>query len=141
MGKLSRTKGHSFERKIAKLIRDRFPELENVRRSFQARDAEESDVTGLPGFWLECQDAALPLPIMKLHQAERDLANTALDRDRIPVAITHKKGARSIQVTLRAKDLICLLATEQAPKDSPVTLDFEDFLHILELTQPWNSQS
>lgn len=49
MGKLSRDKGHGFERLIARLYRVCFPD---AKRSPQYRGPEECDVEGTP-FWNE----------------------------------------------------------------------------------------
>jgi hypothetical protein len=138
MGTLSRTKGKVFERSIATMIRARWPWLaERIRRSIQSRAAEESDVTGLPGFWLECQDASEPTPVEKLEQAERDVFASTTRREDCPVAITHKKRARSIQATLRLHELIAL---SQDPKrkaqtknfNIPVTIDLHAFFDLVD---------
>lgn len=51
-GKLSRTKGHNFERYVAKRLRALYPE---ARRGLQYRDGMEcSDVVGTP-FHIECK--------------------------------------------------------------------------------------
>ena len=106
MGKMQRDKGKRFERQIARKLRESFPKYaEVIRRSIQSRQAEESDVTGLPGFWIECQDAANPTPLKKLKQAERDVQVADLVDELIPVAVTHKSRAKDIFVTLRLHHL------------------------------------
>lgn len=52
-GKASRTKGHSYERKIAKVFRKYFP---LAKRGFQTRGgtAEAPDVDGTP-WYIECK--------------------------------------------------------------------------------------
>jgi len=106
MGIMQRNKGKRFERLIAKKFREYFPEFaEEIRRSIQSREAEESDVTGLPGFWVECQDAIRPTPLKKLEQAERDIAANKLFGEILPIAITHQKNTKEIYVTLRMHHL------------------------------------
>lgn len=139
MGKLSRNKGKAFERKIARAYREAIPEIaEEVRRSDQSHQADDSDVTGLPGLWTECEDAREPNPLKKLEQAERDAKD-----GRIPVAITHKMRAKSVQATLRLRDLVQLFNENAGDvgmsEDQPVTMDFDDFLVLYRGSQRWRS--
>ena len=57
MGKMSRTKGHTYERWIAKALRSLFPD---ARRGYQSRGGgrEQADVVGIPGFHIECKALA-----------------------------------------------------------------------------------
>jgi len=142
MSKMQRIKGKVFERKIAKKLRDAFPQYsELIRRSIQSRQAEESDVTGLPGFWVECQDAITPTPTKKLEQAERDVRVASLVDVAIPVAVTHKIRAKDIFVTLRLNHLHFIFGHHindyrfsapfaQAKNTPAVCILFEDFLSI-----------
>lgn len=141
MGKMQREKGKRFERQIAKKLREVFPEYsEEIRRSIQSRQAEESDVTGLPGLWVECQDAAVPTPKQKLLQAERDVLVANLYSKIIPIAVTHKSRAKDIFVTLRLANLHYLYEwhlnnkQEAIPSEQSSTpqvhILFEDFLTI-----------
>jgi len=50
-GKHSRTKGHTFEREVAKVMRVSFPDAE---RGLQYRDPSSCDVEGTP-FRIECK--------------------------------------------------------------------------------------
>ena len=143
MGKLQRVKGKVFERKIARRLREEFPEYaETIRRSIQSRAAEESDVCGFDGFWLECQDAIKPTPLKKLEQAEHDLGlSRETAPNTIPVAITHRRGTRSIDVTLRIDQLVKMvlknnLATASYTSElcgsvAPVTLDLDDWIALV----------
>ena len=54
MGKMSRTKGHNFERLVAKMLRVVFPD---ARRGLQYKDPRECDVEGTP-FRIECKRLA-----------------------------------------------------------------------------------
>lgn len=109
MSLLSRTKGKTFERRIAAILRQHFPNAV-VRRASQADRAHQSDVyvTGGPALlsrlWLECQDARQPTPLRKLEQAERDVQRAFEDggpSGRLPVVIWHEYGAREIHATMR----------------------------------------
>lgn len=140
MGKFSRDKGKRYERKIARRLRERFPELaDNIRRSIQSREAEESDVTGVPKIWLECQDAAKPTPRAKLLQAIEDVRANNIDA--IPVAITHKTRSKTDEVTMLADDFYAFFKKAVKAKpcvgDIRVQIDLESFLTLLEITKPW----
>jgi hypothetical protein len=103
MGKLSRTKGANFERKIVRLLRERFPAYAlGIRRSQQGDGPRMSDVVGVPGWWIECQCAAPGKydPHKKLDQAERD-AHPAI-YGRYAVAITQRSGSSQIWATFSA---------------------------------------
>lgn len=141
MAKFSRDKGKRFERRIAKIIRERWPQLKDeIRRSIQSREAEESDVTGLPGFWLECQDAATPTPAAKLEQAIGDSEDGTKG---MPVAITHKTKTRTIEVSLRLADLLALAHKNDAGYGSVwshrVQIDLETFLKLVEDGNEWGN--
>ena len=136
-GKTSRRKGHEFERKIARQLRERFPRYaDDIRRADQGHGANASDVTGLPLVWLELQHAATPTPVGKLEQAERDILEAPEDaHTRIPVAVTHKSRTHTTQATLRLRGLLRLVyavPTQVLPSlgGEPVTLDWEDFLKL-----------
>jgi hypothetical protein len=134
-----REKGKSFERKIARILRQRWPGA-LVRRASQAERAHNPDVfvEGAPRIlqrlWLELQDAANPTPSAKLAQARRDVdadpRQHAIGEHRIPVAITHKLGAQSISATIGVMDLFTILATIGRAGHGEVTLPLD---HLLDL--------
>lgn len=140
MGKLSRTSGHDFERLIVRKFKAWFsdrPWAEKVRRANQGHQAHASDVTGVPGIWVECQTAQDPTPETKLHQAERDVERLQVDIPLVPVAVTRKKGSTNIRATLRLSDLINLsFGTDLQATDPEVTLSLESFLTILRDAMP-----
>ena len=70
-GKTSRTKGHDFERAVARTLRANFPE---ARRGLQYKDPRECDVEGTP-FRIECKrlkDVAHRNILAALMQAKGD---------------------------------------------------------------------
>ncbi len=69
MSKLSRRKGHNFEREIARELREIFPK---ARRGLQYQDGQQcADVEGTP-FHIECKRGVKPNPRAALEQALND---------------------------------------------------------------------
>ena len=139
MAKLSRTKGRSFEQKIARVFRAIWPEAV-VRRSSQADRAHNPDVMIEHGppllqhLWLELNDARQPNPLEKLAQAERDIAAISQHAGpaRFAVVIWHRLASRTINVTLRASVYDSLRGRFHPDLDrTPITLDLDDFLAML----------
>lgn len=110
MGKLSRTKGHNFEREIARQYREALPhDADEIVRGQQGSGAVEPDVR-VPGLWVECYHGKEPLRrarLRKLSQALRDC-----DTGRVPVAVTREHGTRrdDVYATLTLGDLADLVA-------------------------------
>lgn len=140
MGKLSREKGHDFERQIARDLRALWPGAD-VHRSSQADRARESDVViegNAPALakdlWLELQDAREPNPRKKLIQAQGDVRRSSPG---IPVVVWHQLAKRSINVSMLAGDYILLALGRVICDDRMITLDWEDFKSLLkELPMP-----
>ena len=144
MGKLSRTKGGAFERKIVKAISSAFPSS-TVFRTLQADKAYNSDVTVEPSLnvppwlssiWWECNDEANPNPEKKLTQALKDtkLALARTSKKRYPVVVWHKKNAKFINVTARLREINFLFGTHaqlERGLDVPITMELSAFLHVL----------
>jgi hypothetical protein len=111
-----REKGKTFERKVSRIIRARWPGA-LVRRASQAERAHNPDVFVEGGprilqrLWMELQDSANPTPHAKLEQARRDVAADPrrYETGRVPVAITHKLGATMIHATMNIGDLMEIL--------------------------------
>lgn len=136
-----REKGKAFERKVAAMIRAKWPKA-LVRRASQAERAHNPDVFVEGGprilqrLWLELQDAAHPTPHAKLEQAVRDVAcdprrrALASDDYRIPVAVTHKRGAREILVTMNVGDLMNIVDVDghHFEPNGEATIDFTRWL-------------
>ena len=139
MSKLSTTKGKTFERKIATLFRERWPDAV-VRRASQADRAHQSDVyvTGGPPIlarlWLECQDARSPTPLAKLDQAEGDIGyahNPHWRSVHIPIVIWHKLGAREIYATTRMWMLDVIRGIRHVDHDVVVTMTLPELLDFI----------
>lgn len=96
-GKSSRTKGHDFERFVARLLRLSFPD---ARRGKQYTGGREADVEGTP-FRIECKrlaDVKLGDVKRALLQAEADAATWDDDR---PCIAVHRTDREKALVTMR----------------------------------------
>lgn len=141
MGRMQREKGKRFERQIAAMFRERWPDAV-VRRASQADRAHESDVfieggpPMLKRLWIECQDARNPTPLAKLEQAEGDVghAHNPNWTNTLPVVIWHRLGAREINVTTRAWVFDSVRSNLHRVSDAVVTLSLGDFLDVLSET-------
>ena len=139
MGRMQRTKGKVFERKIAAELRTIWPDAV-VRRASQAERADNPDVfiEGGPAIlgrlWLELQDAAQPTPLMKLDQAEHDALSWGgmrAGQTRFPIVVWHKLGARTVNVTMRLWVLDHVRGASVAlGSDDVVTMCLDSFLRI-----------
>lgn len=71
MSKLSRTKGHSFEREIAIAIRPIFP---NCRRHLEYQDGEANgiDLSNTGHYRIQCKRGRKPAPISAILEVEHD---------------------------------------------------------------------
>ena len=92
MGRKSRDKGAVYEREIAKLLSAKL-HLQIERRLGQARDGGD-DLTGLPGFAVECKRRAKsPSVLTFLRQAQRTVEDDASGR--FPTVIVRGDNAPS----------------------------------------------
>lgn len=137
MGMLSKRKGKSFEQRIARQLRERWPDA-LVRRSSQAERAYNADVfceggpSMLSALWLELHDARKPIVKSKLEQAERDVITLGLEAKRSPIVIWHKLGERTIQATMRLYMLAWLAYGEADDSPEMVTMDLLSFFRLVE---------
>ena len=133
-----RYKGKTFERKIARVIRARWPKA-LVRRASQAERAHNPDVFVEGGprilqrLWLELQDSANPTPSAELEQARRDIDADPRPVEvgcyRIPVAITHRLGSRQILVTMNVGDMMNIIDLDGHHFEiGEVTMQLEQFI-------------
>jgi hypothetical protein len=100
-GASSRTKGHNFEREVAKQLREIYPD---ARRGLQYQDGTGCpDVVGTP-FHVECKVGKKPNIRAALRQAKNDCKDDSL---------------------------VCIAVTREDRKEPTVTLDWTHFLEIL----------
>ena len=139
MGKTSRTKGKTFERWVAAQFREAYPWLDGVRRSQQGGGAEQSDVTGVPGLWIECRDGVADLSRTKLEQAEGDVYRA--QSSAIPIAVCHRARAPmdSTQVYLRLSDLLPILGCNEEPDNIGAVVSMR-LVEFLEVARAWVRQ-
>ncbi len=138
MGKRSTTKGKVFERAIANQLRERWSHA-LIRRSSQGERADEADVFAegtpqLERLWLELQDSKAPTPLMKLLQAEGDIAAVMMRgrRERLPVVIWHRIREHTIQATTRLYVLDLLRGASPIRRsEEVVTIELGAFLDIV----------
>ena len=91
----SRRKGHDFERKVARALRDVYPD---ARRGLQYRDARECDVEGTP--WrIECKRSERLNIMAAYRQAVEDGRG-----DPRPVAVISKVSNTPAVVTVSLAD-------------------------------------
>jgi len=97
LGKSQRTKGHDFERKVARILRSIWPD---AKRGFQTRGgtAEAPDIEGTP-YWIECKKGKRT----NIKAAMRQAAGQNLP----PVAIT-QDDRQDVLVTMRLADWMAL---------------------------------
>jgi hypothetical protein len=149
---MQRRKGHDFERKIAALFRQHWPDAV-VRRASQAERADNADVFVEGGppilarLWLELQHARKPTPFAKLQQAEGDIAcwrsrRAVTTSARLPVVVWHRTGDRSADayVTMRLGVLDFLRFGDRRDvwcHNELVTVSFDAFVEVLAHNARW----
>lgn len=107
MGKLSRTKGHGFEREVASRLRVVFPEARR-QLEYHARDARGIDIQATGRFRFQCKRGRKYSSIAAIEEVQCDRA-IGLE---VPVLVT--AGDRTEPVAV---------------------LYFEDFLRMLEMVE------
>lgn len=80
MGKLSRTKGHSFERYIAVLLRKVFPDARRHLENHED-DANGVDLMGTGKYKIQCKRGRKAAPISKIKEVQ-------CGPDDVPVLVT-----------------------------------------------------
>lgn len=123
-GKKSKRKGSSFERFIVNMFKD--AGIDAKRGWWQSGEFARcrgkskptvSDILVGDGFedlWLELGTGAAMDDYKKLDQAERDIKGTNAG-NRVPIAVTRRKGQRIVHATLKLQDLLDL--TRQLPEN------------------------
>jgi len=113
-----RTKGHSFEREVACLLRKLYP---TARRGLQYQDGNVcADVVNTP-FHVECKRGRRVQIQKAMQQAERDMK-----KGDVPVVIS-KQDRDSILVTMRYEDWIELV------RDHPIVCNVDSSLKSVDL--------
>lgn len=140
MGLMSRNKGKKFERDIANVFREKFPDVV-VRRSSQAERAYQSDIfvdsgpDQLKRLWLELNDAREPDPEGKLEQAELDVSRLPKSElvKRLPLVIWHKYREQRIWVTCKLSVLTEMMGNKvrKGSLDIVLTFDLDDLIEVL----------
>lgn len=102
MGRMSRRKGHDWEREVATRFREVFGHDE-VRRGLQSRSGEEVPDVEVPCFWVECKRERRTNPKAALLQAA-----AATPKGRMPIAIC-KDDRQEPTVTLLFDDFLELV--------------------------------
>ncbi len=99
-GRASRNKGAAFERRVAEIFREIYPE---ARRGYQRRSgSDEPDVAGTP-WWIECKvGKATPQVYRAWWQAMEATDGRAC-------MVVSKQDRTEILVTLQLVDLVALL--------------------------------
>lgn len=87
MGKLSRTKGHNFEREVARLFRDAMKD-DNIKRGWQARQGYDAPDVITPYFWIECKCGKRTNISGAIEQATEAATQAGLIKTMAPLAIT-----------------------------------------------------
>lgn len=93
MGKLSRRKGHAFEREIAAELREMGFDAKRGLSQARGGGAEEADVVGVPGFHFECKRGKKPNIRAALAQAIEDARG-----QEVPVAVLRDDRSEAIAV-------------------------------------------
>ena len=120
-GKSSRTKGHSFERAVARVLRVNFPD---ARRGKQSTGGREADVEGTP-FRIECkrQKTVTMGDVRRaLQQAQGDAYNW--EDDRPIIAIT--KGDRQEPLVTMTMHTAQRIVEQFFWADSDTEIEIED---------------
>jgi hypothetical protein len=118
-GRASRNKGATFERRVAEIFREIYPE---ARRGYQRRSgSDEPDVTGTP-WWIECKvGKGTPQVYRAWWQAMEATDGRAC-------MVVSKQDRTEILVTLQLVDLLALLerAAGQSGLRVHAALDADD---------------
>lgn len=99
MGASQRTKGHNWEREVARRFREAWPGS-NARRGLQYRDGSEAPDVIVSGLHIECKRGRQPNPRTALRQAQEAAA-----KGTIPIAIV-KDDRKPAYVVLLLEDYL-----------------------------------
>lgn len=105
-GRASRAKGRRGEQIVATILRSHMPEIASaIRRGWQNRlGADDPDICGLPGFWLEHKCGKQPNIRAALKQAR-----TAAKGRCMPLAVIQDDHGRERMAVLNLTDFLRVL--------------------------------
>lgn len=141
MGLMQRRKGRAYEQAIARTFRERWPDCV-VRRASQAERADNPDVFIADGpellkrMWLELTDGRAPDPSAKLAQAEGDIAHRTYHRNRLPIVVWHRLGARKSFATTRLWVIDAIRGQLVNVRDDEITMTLDSLLDIVDQRIP-----
>tara|TARA_R100001594_G_scaffold123563_1_gene160013 strand:+ start:1955 stop:2338 length:384 start_codon:yes stop_codon:yes gene_type:complete len=104
-GLRSRRKGHNFERELARVLSEHWPELNIKRGSGQSRCGSDAPDVDMPSFWVEAKRHKRCNIKAALKQAIE--ASAEDEKRRMPIAIC-KDDREEATVTMRFEDFLCL---------------------------------
>ena len=97
-GKAQRTKGHNFEREVARTFRSLFPKSYRVLE-YQSNNANGIDVEAGP-FNIQCKRSAKSVPMNKINEIKPD-------ENKIPLLVS-KVDRQDAMVTIKLDDFMRL---------------------------------
>ena len=109
MGKLSRRKGHSFEREIAIQFRKIFPEAKR-HLEYQACEAQGIDLDHTGEFRVQCKRGRKYSPIGTIKEIQLDPIEGG-----VPLLVTRGDNTETM-VALSLKDFLAILKKARSPK-------------------------
>ena len=105
MGKSQRTKGHNYERELARVFREVMPGAD-AKRGLQSRGGGEVPDVDIPYFWIEAKRGKKPNPRAALQQAIGDAAESQNgDGQKVPVAVIRDDHQEAF-VAMRLSDFL-----------------------------------
>jgi len=129
-GRRSKRKGNDFEREVVNRLCTNGIQAE--RGYWQARGGEETPDVIVDGFWIEVSSGATADPEAKLDQAVKQARRDVSIPSVLPVAVTRKKGSRSIVATMQFNDLAqAVQANLYGIADFAVSFDFQQLVKII----------
>lgn len=143
-GRSSRQTGHSWERKVVNLWKERFADREwadSVRRTDQGHKAHLGDIHGVPRLWQEAGINSAANPKKKLAQAIRDSTEAGFETC-VPIAVLRPKQGR-YDVHLRLSDLAFMLGKMKEAGFNPelnctditVQLGLASFMELYDMSE------
>lgn len=119
MGKLSRTKGHNFEREVAGVLRDIFPEAKR-QLEYQEDECKGVDIANTGKYKIQCK-------CKKKYVSVNTMKEIQCGKEDVPIVVTKAMREEPMAI-LPWKDLINLIRdAESKPKPDNRFDIFEEF--------------